>query len=70
MNPIYQMFNNSYIRQQAEQKHLTQIENVQKSVHKLKDFLDSLEDIKPEYRSEASRAFCAILINYINTYSK
>ncbi len=69
MNPIYEMFNNTYIQQQAEQKHLTQIENVLKSVHKLQDFLDSLEDIKPEYRSEASQAFCTVLIKYINEHS-
>lgn len=38
MNHIYQMFNNSYIQQQAEQTKKEQNENVLKSAHKLQDF--------------------------------
>ena len=68
MNPIYQMFNNSYIQQQAEYQHLTQIENVLKCVHKLQDFLDSWYDIKPEYRNEASKAICTVLVDYLNKH--
>lgn len=69
MNPIYEMFNNTYIQEQADKKHLTQIENILKSAHKLQDFLDSLDDIKPEYRMEASQTFCTLLIKYINEHS-
>lgn len=70
MNSIYNIFNNSYIQQQAEHTHRQQNENVLKSAHKLQDFFDSLEEIKPEYRNEASQLFSAIIINYINTHSK
>ena len=65
MNSIYKMFNDEYLRQQAEQeKHQEQVENVGKSIQKLKDFLDSLDDIKPEYRTHASTVFSAMIINY------
>lgn len=70
MNHIYQMFNNSYIQQQAEQTKKEQNENILKSAHKLQDFFDSLEEIKPEYRNEASQIFSAIIIKFINTHSK
>lgn len=69
MNPIYEMFNNTYIQEQAGQKHSTQIENILKSAHKLQEFLDSLDDIKPEYRTDASKTFCTLLIKYINEHS-
>lgn len=69
MNEIYRIFNDLYIQQQAEQKHAKQTENILKSTHKLKDFLDSLEDIEPEYRGEASKAFCMVLFDYINSHS-
>ena len=69
MNPIYEMFNNTYIQEQVGLKHSTQIDNILKSAHKLQDFLDSLDDIKPEYRMEASQTFCTLLIKYINENS-
>lgn len=70
MNPIYNMFNQSYIQQQAQQKHFTQVANIQKSTHKLKDFFDSLDDIEPEYRNEASLVFSTVVFDYINKHSK
>ena len=69
MNSIYQMFNDSYIQEQAKKAHEEQVENVEKSVHKLHDFLDSLDDIKPEYRQEASRVFSAVILEYMRTHS-
>jgi len=69
MNSIYQMFNDSYIQEQAKKAHEEQVENVQKSIHKLHDFLDSLDDIKPEYRQGASQAFCVLLLDFIKKHS-
>ena len=51
MNSILQMFNDPYIQEQArraqeaQKEHQKQVENVRKSAHKLKDYLDSLDDI-------------------------
>lgn len=69
MNSIYRMFDDSYIQEQAKKAHEEQVENVQKSIHKLHDFLDSLDDIKPEYRQEASRAFSVMILDYIEKHS-
>lgn len=66
MNPIYEMFNCQYIQQQAQEKHFTQIAKVQQSANKLKDFLDSTDEIEPEYRNEALKEFCAIIGYYLN----
>ena len=75
MNSFYQMFNDPYIQKQARQaqqvqrEHLEQVENIMKSAHKLKDFLDSLDDIKPEYREEASRTLCAVLFDFMRKHN-
>lgn len=68
MNRIYQIFNDLYIQQQAEQTRAKQTKNILDSTHKLKDFLDSLENIEPAYRGEASKAFCMVLLEYINSH--
>lgn len=68
MNLFYQMFNDPYIQQQAmkaQQEHQEQTENILKSAHKLKDYLDSLDNIKPEYREQATQTFCAIVAEYM-----
>lgn len=70
MNPFNQIFNDTYIHQQATRAHEQQIENVLNSAHKLKEFLDSTEDIKPEYRQEASIAFCSILADYLKKHGQ
>lgn len=69
MNPIYEMFNGQYIQQQAQQRHITQISNIQKSALKLKDFLNSLAYIALEYHKDASMEFCAILFEHMNKTS-
>lgn len=69
MNPIYEMFNYQYIQQQAQEKHFTQIAKVQQSANKLKDFFDSLDEIEPEYRNDASIEFSAIVLAFIKRNS-
>ena len=72
MNSFYQMFNDPYIQQQAmkaQQEYLEQTENILKSAHKLKDYLDSLAEIKPEYRNEASKVFCSILFDFLREHA-
>ncbi len=75
MNSILQMFNDPYIQEQArraqeaQKEHQKQVENVMKSAHKLKDYLDSLDDIKPEYRNEATKVFCSILLDFMSRHA-
>ena len=69
MNPIYKMFNYQYIQQQAQEKYFTQIAKVQQSANKLKDFFDSLDEIEPEYRNDASIEFSAIVLAFLKRNS-
>ena len=69
MNQIYEMFDYQYIQQQAQEKHFTQIAKVQQSANKLKDFFDSLDEIEPEYRNDASIEFSAIVLAFIKRNS-
>lgn len=69
MNQIYEMFDCQYIQQQAQEKHFTQIAKVQQSANKLKDFFDSLDEIEPEYRNDASIEFSAIILDFIKRNS-
>ena len=64
MNPFYEIFNQQYIQQQAQQYHRSQVWQVQESIHKLKDFLDSLDKIDPPYRAAASQEICAVLFDH------
>lgn len=70
-NPLYEMFNQSYIQQQAmlrRQNHLNQVAEVQKSAKALKDFLDSLDKIQPEYQQMADAEYCAIILGYFKKH--
>lgn len=71
MNPIYGIFNQSYIEQQNRQyqKHISQIIEIQKSTNALKDFLDSSDNILPEYQQIANAEFCAVLFNYFKRHN-
>jgi len=70
MDQINDIWNYSFIRQQAQQQfHRSQVIQIQDSTHKLKDFLDSLDKIDPGYRDTASMEFCAILFDYFQRHS-
>ena len=60
-NPIYNMFNMPYAQQQAQQYHNQQMYNVTDAAQKFKDFLDSAENVNPEYQSALLIECCAIL---------
>lgn len=65
VNPLYQMFNEQYIQQQAAiQHHNQQVYEVQKSVNALIDFLNSADNIEPAYQQMASAEYCAVLAEY------
>lgn len=67
MNPLYEMFNQQYIQQQAQKnEHLEQVEEVQKSINALKDFLDSLNKIKEPYYNMAAVGYSLVIAEYLN----
>ena len=63
-NPLYEIFNHEHIQQQEQPYHVNQVWQVQESCRKLKDFLDSLDNIDPPYREGAKREFCTILSDF------
>ena len=64
MNPLYELFNQQYIQRQAQEYHINQFCQVQNSARKLKDFLDSCDNIDPAYQLAACQEFSAILADY------
>jgi hypothetical protein len=50
--PMYEeIFNQTFIQQQVQQKNIQQNRNILNSAQKLEDFLSSLDKIDPEYRN-------------------
>ena len=54
--PMYEeIFNQTFIQQQVQQKNIQQNRNILNSAQKLEDFLRSLDKIEPEYRNLTSQ---------------
>lgn len=69
MNPLYPMFNEQYIQQQAAvQHHNQQVFEVQKSVNALIDFLNSADNIEPAYQQMATAEYCAVMTEYFRKH--
>lgn len=69
MNPLYQMFNEQYIQQQAAiQHHNQQVYEVQKSVNALRGFLNSADNIEPAYQQMAVAECCAVMAEYFQKH--
>ena len=69
MNSIYDIFNYQYIQQQAQQQHhINQVFEIQKCAKALRDFLDGVDKIEPNYRQIASAEFSAIIFDYIRKH--
>ena len=69
MNPLYEMFNQQYIHQQAQQQHhIQQVKQIQDTAKALKDFLDGADKIDPSYQAAANAEFCAIVWDYIRKH--
>ena len=49
------IFNQTFIQQQAQQKNIQQNRNISISAQKLEDFLSSLDKIDSEYRNSTSQ---------------
>lgn len=71
MNPLYNIWNNDYIKQQAQQQHhFEQIKQVQDTAKALKDFLDGMQKIEPAYQDLATKEFCYIILSIISEQNK
>ncbi len=68
MNHFLDMWNIDYIQQQAieHQHHIEQEFQVFQTTKKLQDFLDSWNNIEPQYQSQAVTDCCIILLNYLS----
>ena len=54
--PMYEeIFNQTFIQQQVQQKNIQQNRNILNSAQKLEDFLRSLDKIEQEYRNLTSQ---------------
>ena len=70
MNPVYDIFNHQYIQQQAQQQHhINQVFEIQKCAKALRDFLDGVDKIEPNYRQIASTEFSTIILDYIRKHN-
>lgn len=62
---FYNMWNYNYIQQQAaEQYHNVQMYRSFDCAHKLKDFLDSVDKVDPQYHGQLMTECCAVLLDY------
>lgn len=69
MNPIYNIWDYNYIQQQAQQHyHENQVQQVMEAVHKLNDFLDSVDKVDPGYQGALTVACCAALVDHANKH--
>ena len=68
-NPVYGIFNQSFIEAQLRQHHHK--DQIMKSVdcaNKLKDFLDSTDKIDPAYQNMALDQCCLVIGNYMKRH--
>lgn len=65
MYPVYNIWNYDYINRQSQQQyHQSQVYQVVDCVNKLRDFLDSIEKVDPNYQEALMAECCAVLINH------
>ena len=65
MNPLYNMWHNKSIQQQAQQQyHHHQVQQVLEAAHKLQDYLDSVDKVDPAYQGAMTAACCGVLLDY------
>lgn len=63
MYPIYNMYDQQVLQQQAAMFHAHQEKQIAECLHKLNDFLDSAEKVAPAYQSQLLAAACTLVFN-------
>ena len=67
MYPIYNIYNYAFIQQQAAMyRHQQQVWQVADCTRKLKDFLDSVKQVAPEYQPALLGECCSVIVNEMN----
>lgn len=70
MNPLNNIWNYNYIQQQAQQQyHQQQVFQVADTARKLKEFLDSVDHVAPEYQGALNTECCAVLLDYAHKHN-
>ena len=70
MNQFNNIWNFTYIEQQAQQQyHQQQVFQVADTARKLKDFLDSTDRVAPEYQGAMTAECCAVLLDYAHKHN-
>lgn len=65
MNPLYNIWNYSYIQEQGQQQyHQNQVQQVLEAARKLQDYLDSVDKVDPAYQGAMTAACCGVLLDY------
>ena len=62
MYPIYNMYDQQVLQQQAAVFHEHQEKQIIECLHKLNDFLDSAEKIAPAYQAQLLAAACGVIL--------
>ena len=70
-NYIYEIFNQNSIQEKLRQQQLQQHNNDQiwksiNCVHKLEEFLKSMDDVEPEYQKFAFEQCCLVIANHMS----
>lgn len=66
-NPVYNIFNQSYIEEQLRmQHHNDQVIKSLDCAKKLEEFIESMNELEPEYQQLALSQCCLVIEKYIN----
>ena len=62
MYPIYNMYDQQVLQQQAAMYHARQEIQIADCLQKLNDFLDSAEKVAPAYQAQLLAAACGVIL--------
>lgn len=70
MSPIYNIWNYSYIQQQEQERHhYQQVCQTINCANKLRDFLDSIDNVEPAYQQQLAFEMCGVLAEYAKKHN-
>lgn len=67
-NPIYGIFDQSYIEAQLRKHHMDQVQKSYDCAGKLRDFLESTDKVEPEYQNMALMQCINVIVNHMKTH--
>lgn len=63
-NQFYNIWNYNYIQQEVQRYHNNQVAQTFDCAQKLKDFLESIDRVEPQYQTQMIMECCAVLMDY------